>query len=553
MKRVLLITFLFVLTFASCNKPTVPNPQEDILYQVENFFSQKLDSALQILDTLNIEVLSEKERAHYCLLKVRTRDALFLNDAETDSLSQVAKDYFIGGKDKYFEAMTYEALAHMGLKNGQGSQYRLDWRQKALQSIEQCHSVDKRLVRYNPKYATEQEFIDGIKHGLHWRLGMTYIQCGYKKDGIFHLQKAADYYIENQDDKMQCNAFYALADAYLSRNYDSCLMYLQKGQEMAEKLGDKDLCVYYFLSMSRYYRYMYKDFDFENEGERENIMWQSVAECWKGLSLYEGSMFKYKDGFYSELSRAYVILHQYDSCIYYAKKQLEFMERMRHEIVPNQENAGIYLRIYKSYKSLGDAKNALPYADQYLKMQQMMANEPQAVAQVKNEYDKKLEMLELQNKHQIKQYRMYLLLAMAFAAILVILWISYRYRKEKEIEALKFQKTIQRLQSELEQHSQHSWQTLQQRALALYQSEKTEAAERIFAEFETSYPQTLEKLKASYPELSEAECKVAILSLLGFRVKEVAQLLDLSANTVTKYRTNIRKKSGLEAFSDLIA
>ena len=142
---------------------------------------------------------------------------------------------------------------------------------------------------------------------------------------------------------------------------------------------------------------------------------------------------------------------------------------------------------------------------------------------------------------------------MAIVAILVILWISYRYRKEKEIEALKFQKTIQRLQSELEQHSQHSLQTLQQRAMELYQSDKADAAANIFAEFERCYPQTLERLKATYPELNEAECKVAVLSLLGFRVKEVAQLLDLSANTVTKYRTNIRKKSGLEAFSDLIA
>lgn len=551
------IVFLMLLALLfACHGPqreAKPCPQEDVLYQLEGCCVRKPDSTLKVLDTLDISVLSEKERAHYCLLKARTRDALFFYDAETDSLSQVAKDYFIGGKDKYFEAMTYEALAHVGLKNGQGSQYRLDWRQKALQSIEQCQSVDKRLVRYNPKYATEQEFIDGIKHGLHWRLGMTYIQCGYKKDGIFHLQKAADYYLENQDEKMQCNAFYALADAYLSRkDYDSCMLYLQKGQEMAEKLGDKDLRVYYFLSMSKYYRYMYKDFDFENEGERENVMWQSIAECWKGLSLYEGSMFKYKDGFYSELSSAYGMLHQYDSCIYYAKKQLEFMERMHQEIVPNQENAGIYLRIYKSYESLGDAKNALPYADRYLMMQRMMANEPQAVAQVKSEYDKKLEVMQLQNEQQVKRYRLYLLLALMLLALMLVLWLTFRYRKNKEIETLKYQEAYRQLQSKLEQASQHSQQVLQQRAMNLYKTKVDKTWERILAEFEMAYPQATEKLKMAHPDLTETERNIVILSYLGFRTKEEAEILNLSLNTVEKYRTNIRKKAGFDPVFHLI-
>ena len=89
-----------LFTFAACaNKTTLPPPQEDILYQVEGFFSQKPDSALQILDTLTWGTLSEKEYAHYCLLKVQARDHLFLYDSITDSLLKVAEDYFVDGND----------------------------------------------------------------------------------------------------------------------------------------------------------------------------------------------------------------------------------------------------------------------------------------------------------------------------------------------------------------------------------------------------------------------------------------------------------------------
>ena len=552
MKRVLLITFLFVLTFASCNKPTVPNPQEDVLYQVENFFSQKPDSALQILDTLNIEVLSEEERAHYCLLKVKVRDALFLYDNETDSLLQVAEDYFVGGKEKWFEAQTCEALSRIAFKEGKGEQLKLVWLQKALQSIEQCQHIDERLIRYSSKDETEQQWIDGYTNKIRMRLGMFYTDNGYIKEGLDYLKPVYQYYADNQNKSLEALSANMLGNAYLAlREYDSCLMYFEKGLEAAQRYGQIENVAYYHYSMSMLYMHQFDNQDYEDDGRQ--LLQKAIAECHQGLNLYKDPMFKYKDGFYCNLGRLYFRLEQYDSCAYYVEKQLDFMNAMHYEIVPHIENAALFYRLYKSYEALGNQEKALEYANRYFEMRQAIEDQPKAVEQVKNEYDKKLEMLELQNKHQIKQYRMYLLLAMAFVAILVILWISYRYRKEKEIEALKFQKTIQRLQSELEQHSQHSWQTLQQRALALYQSEKTEAAERIFAEFETSYPQTLEKLKASYPELSEAECKVAILSLLGFRVKEVAQLLDLSANTVTKYRTNIRKKSGLEAFSDLIA
>ena len=92
----------------------------------------------------------------------------------------------------------------------------------------------------------------------------------------------------------------------------------------------------------------------------------------------------------------------------------------------------------------------------------------------------------------------------------------------------------------------------QQRAMNLYKAEGDKAWEQILAEFETAYPHAIEKLQASHPDLTETERNIVILSFLGFRVKEEAEILDLSTNTVEKYRTNIRKKAGPDPISHLI-
>ena len=55
-----LLAMLFLTT--SCVKH-IP-PQEDLLYDLELVYQPYPDSAMQILDTLNVSVLSEKERCN---------------------------------------------------------------------------------------------------------------------------------------------------------------------------------------------------------------------------------------------------------------------------------------------------------------------------------------------------------------------------------------------------------------------------------------------------------------------------------------------------------
>lgn len=151
------------------------------------------------------------------------------------------------------------------------------------------------------------------------------------------------------------------------------------------------------------------------------------------------------------------------------------------------------------------------------------------------------------NQKIIQRHRIILFISLLLFASAVII-IVLQYMHKQTIEA------YHQLQTEFEaasQQAQQAHQVLQQRVMELYRSGLDDRLERILAEFTAAYPQGMEKLQANHPELTETECHIVVLSFLGFRVKEEAELLDLSANTVAKYRTNIRKKVGSDPVSNL--
>jgi len=111
---------------------------------------------------------------------------------------------------------------------------------------------------------------------------------------------------------------------------------------------------------------------------------------------------------------------------------------------------------------------------------------------------------------------------------------------------------LQQLQTQADDALQQARAMLPQRVADLYRAKVPNRLERIIAEFEAAYPQALEKLATAYPDLSETERQIAVLNFLHFRAKEEADLLDLSENTVNKYRSNLRKKTENASFSSFL-
>lgn len=551
MKRFFYICLLALVALAtSCSRNGAPPVEEDTLYRMECFYQMYPDSALRILDTLDVDALSAKERAHYCLLKAGVRDMTWQNDAETDSLLQETADYFIGGRDKYYEALAYMALARQYGLNGEGIQTILDCRLKALQSIGQCRHVDERLIRFSPVTTDEQNEIDRMKYAIHQRIGMSYTASGYYREGIGHLKQADRYYAEKGNFRCRLITAFPLGMSYLAVNeYDSCLMYYQVGLHSAETIGDTVEASYFHNALATYYLYCYETQHYEGEEDGMALVRRAVDECHSGLEdlrfIDEKLSRVYRRELLEDLTQAYFNLQQYDSCVCYARMAEEMRDESKNSILLDK-----YL--YMSYKALGDEANAAVYAERLIENVSRDGVEQKAVAEVKAEYDKQLEMQRMESEHKLKRYRLYLCIALLAVTLMALLWTAFRYRKNKELETLKLRDAQHRLQSELEKTSRHQKEMLRQRVMAMYQAGGGDRLRRIMDEFGDAYPAAAENIRRVCPNLNDTERRIVILSFLGFRAKEVADLLGLKENTVTQYRSNIKKKADADIISTFI-
>ena len=535
--HILLSCFLL----AACAKHEAPPPEEDMLYRMECFYQQKPDSAMQILDTLDVSVLSEKERAHYCILTARTMAMLYMDQAVIDSLIDEAENYYSGSDEKYYEAMTYW---QKGWKTSVPN--RMDYRQKALQTIEQCKHVDKRLVRYSVEPTDEQSIIDRLKYAIHQRLGMSYLGSGYHEEALKHLKISEQFYETKQLYHLHLASAYMLSHAYtLVNEHDSSLYYLHKGYESAKAIGNVAECAYYHIGVADHCLYRHDMGQYANEEERLGLLQQSLGECREALRLTDTigdrMLNHYRIDTYGTMSRAFNLLQQYDSCVYYGEIVLDVL---------GEESSKFLLKnLYQSYKALGDEENVARISEMLLNLPDDNGAEQKAIAEVKDEYDRQMELQRIENENQTNRLKLYLLIAVLVIALLLLWLFVNRYRKNKEIEMLRIREVQRQLESDLESAAQHSQELLLKRAGVIYHSETKDRLQRIMAEFEATCPEALGKLKSTYPDLNENECTVAVLNFLGFRIKEEAALLNLSENTVMKYRSNLNKKAGSDPIS----
>ena len=108
------------------------------------------------------------------------------------------------------------------------------------------------------------------------------------------------------------------------------------------------------------------------------------------------------------------------------------------------------------------------------------------------------------------------------------------------------------LQTKVDQAAQHTREIMQQRVADIYQSNTKNRLQRIIEAVDETYPQAVAKLKEEHPELNETERHILLLNFLHFRIKEEADLLGLSENSIAKYRSNLGKTLGKDPVSDWI-
>jgi len=163
------------------------------------------------------------------------------------------------------------------------------------------------------------------------------------------------------------------------------------------------------------------------------------------------------------------------------------------------------------------------------------------------------------NQERQKSHRRILMIALtAMLALLVMGWIIFiTHKRHKTAEAIlveeqqrereSYDRQLNEAQSAIERQTFENLQRQTREVLSRGSQRK-----RILEAFNATYPKAYERLKTTYPDLSEQEYDLLILNFLDFRIKEEAEILELSQNTVMKYRSNLLKKVGKDPLVGLL-
>ena len=312
--------------------------------------------------------------------------------------------------------------------------------------------------------------------------------------------------------------------------------------------------------------------------------------CNEGLHITDADRFPYETALLeNSLANCLRHSHQYDSAILYFERSFALIDSscplyhknalekaFVHFMAQDYATALADLEIaYQSkdenlktqvaygladcYEKLGDTLKAMPYyalVKTHEEKNVVASNHNAEVMPMLNAYLKEKE------PQKGREWLLWLLLLFSVSAVVVILMRrKHRIRMaSQEAEAQRrlneasqrHDEAKRQLQTKVEQAAQHTKDVLEKHVIGIYLSGGDDRLQRIFEDFESVYPNAVEKLEANHPELTEQERNVVVLSFLRFRAKEMAELLGLTEGTVQKYRSNIRKKAGNDPISEVI-
>ena len=194
--------------------------------------------------------------------------------------------------------------------------------------------------------------------------------------------------------------------------------------------------------------------------------------------------------------------------------------------------------IYEEENNIDSMNLCKKYSESYFKLQENRHRDDLYLSEHYDKYKIELEAkLDTLRKQKYKQER----IIHTSIIVLVILLASYIFVFNKK----QYNKNI------LEQED-IIYNALRQHVVTIYHKQKDNIYENILKEFNTFYPDALEKFKSTYPYLTESQQAVCLLSFLSFRIKEIALILNLRENTISKYRNSIIKSTGVKSLEDIM-
>ena len=258
---------------------------------------------------------------------------------------------------------------------------------------------------------------------------------------------------------------------------------------------------------------------------------------------------------------------QLDSALVYLNRAFEGLQHSDFSNTTAKIQALEYLN--EVYGALGDTTKMNECARllaQYPHPIEAFAPVTSELTELFNNYIQKKQEAETLLKRQQSVRRNILMVSLVALAILALVLVLLVARKRHKQAEANLREAHQRQREAFDQQREAFSQQLTEAQAALKEKtfedlvKETKALydkgghprKGILEAFNKVYPDVYEKLKSTYPDLTEQERDLLVFNFLRFRIKEEADILELSQNTVTKYRSDLIKKVGKSPVSDLL-
>ncbi|RNC63884.1 hypothetical protein [Proteiniphilum sp. X52] len=523
-----------------------------LLVKAEQLMNDHPDKAMVLIDSILYPERSfnDEDYMRYCVVRVQARYKNYLPINE-DTLIFKARDYFtMRAKKNELAALASFYSGCVYREQGNLNQAMLNYKDAGTFAALTNDTALKGLIMYNTGELLSE-------HGL------------YAK-ALYNYQQAKNFYGQFPEDmkNQQTHCFSAIGQMFmLLGEQDSAFIYFFRGLEIAESINDRQLQSLLAQNLSVAYS------ETNQNKEAGEFLHRSIR-----LSLNDNDLPHY----YLNLSKLYRDTGQLDSLAFFINKLKQTVDT----------STDLYFKASAYNLLAGDAKTNHRYemAFDY----QQKRNE---IVEKINEERFQQSIYEVQQKYDyIKQRNLYDLLLLQRQRIIIIILSLFLLlsllsvfllrqvvRQKNQMISLqnamqtlnKTTNDLQKRETSVSRHEKQLRETLLWKFNVLLKSFLLKSELEPFEMMDTKitmakfeeivygknnrslwnslveiidelYPGLSHFIRNSYPQFSDTELKVCLLSYAGLPSKIIAPLINQSVNTVNMSRTRIRQKMGLQ-------
>lgn len=411
-KRVLKWMVILSVVFIGCTKKKdMAQILLPSLVKAEHIMQEHPDSALHILQEMQMPASSDKlQNATWALLMTQAKYKNYI-EQPSDSLINIAYDYFMQQEDAQRRAMV---LYYKGVLCKEAS--KAEEAQKFyLMATEEVGKVENyQLV-----------------HLIYRELGELYVFRGLHEDAFKNFEKALHYAELANNEKYICSSYISLARATSALNQmNTSIEYYQKAIQLAEKIKDNYLCSGAMNELAGIYTNI-------------NDYQSALKYAQKALLMKETNRIESLGQNFLVLGDIYRHLNISDSAYYYLNKALYSSSIYTVRAA--------YQGLYYLSRDKQEHKKMSDYCDRLLNYQDsiQVLNKSRELAEIQRKYDQQKIINENSQLEMEKKNMINIILLAGIGIAVGIAIIVYVYQKK----LLRKERLLQRKEEEINQNT----------------------------------------------------------------------------------------------------